>query len=646
MDDSGHLKGQERTHTLSVVKEPQFHSQILMVQPPTEIRGNSLGADVISKPQSLQEILGYSSHNVYVIFEPLAQLSSLLRAVRSHRPSAKILTVVTSQSPDWDQIFSDFNDGLIDQVIDYQDSHQLYQTVQELIQEVLEKEQKAMLIKLYDQQVHSLKQDQQLLTEAIKKRELFLRKSKDKADQQVKKTRILNQIILSLFQAQSVSEIEQSLLQSLSKTMPVLWVKLISKDKSNFYHAKQHLEEQIYSVEIPFQDRLSSYEVSIAKSDKFDNFEKNIIDQTAEAISLTLQRLWTQEQVKSLQNQWETTFNSLQSPLAIVNESLEVLSSNNSFKQLFGLNSLSLDWKNICELIRNKTSAEYKIQLGTIDRVFKIFRSPINSKKNKPTTRFSILLTDITHKKKIEEQILASSKMAELGVIGSSIAHELNNPLGGMLNFIELIQMDLSAEDPMHKEVELMRTSALKCKKIVENLLGFSRKEFSEKKDLSIETIFEKSQNLFKNDNSIVFQLKTAQLNPSKIFISANLDELMSALQQVIQNAIESYPQQTLPQDKRVHVEFKVTPSHLVVSIEDKGQGIPPGEVSRVFNPLFTTKGQEGRVGLGLTNTYKTVSEHLGRIEIDSSLSLGTRVIISLPRLDFPDQSQVLDRKI
>src|SRR5690606_2311847 len=88
---------------------------------------------------------------------------------------------------------------------------------------------------------------------------------------------------------------------------------------------------------------------------------------------------------------------------------------------------------------------------------------------------FVNLYHDITKQLKMERQIMESTKLAELGTIGSSIAHELNNPLGGILSFTQLIKMDMSPDHPLYPDIVEMEAGVQRCKEIVQNLLGFTR---------------------------------------------------------------------------------------------------------------------------------------------------------------------------
>src|SRR6185312_3827248 len=108
-----------------------------------------------------------------------------------------------------------------------------------------------------------------------------------------------------------------------------------------------------------------------------------------------------------------------------------------------------------------------------------------------------VLLRDITDEIRYERRILEASKLAELGTIGSSIAHELNNPLGGMLSFLQLILMDLKKNEPYYSEIKEMEQAVLRCRDIVQNLLSFARKQdIGEFSVVDLRTVIDRSVKL------------------------------------------------------------------------------------------------------------------------------------------------------
>jgi signal transduction histidine kinase len=104
------------------------------------------------------------------------------------------------------------------------------------------------------------------------------------------------------------------------------------------------------------------------------------------------------------------------------------------------------------------------------------------------------LYHDVTEQLRMESKILESARLAEIGTIGSSIAHELNNPLGGILSFVQLIKMDLKKDDPLYMDIESMEEGVRRCKEIIENLLGFARNPESDiERDLDLKDVIERA---------------------------------------------------------------------------------------------------------------------------------------------------------
>lgn len=627
---------------MGVAKEPQFSSRVALIGRPANFVCDDLGAAEFADVEELLKRIDDLQHKIYVFFQPFLQIKDQLVRLKKNKADAKALLVVSNTFSK--EIVFAYNDQLIDEVLSFDQLSHLSERVLLLFEKVQKDEQQRVLIEMYNEQVVSLEQDNQGLREAIQKREAYLHKAKERADRQTQKIETLKQILLELFQAKSIADIEQTLLKVLASSMKPLWLKLISHTHQNFIYAKENLQEPVFSVEIPNHDSNTSYELFIAKPSPFSSFEKDLISQIAEAVGLSLQRISVQEQVKSLQSQWKTTFNSLQSPLALVKKNFQIIDSNSAFKQLFGPGQAELP-QALIALIQMDKPFEFRHQESSSEeKIFQVSKSIVPSYRRRGDAFFSVLLTDITNRKALENQLLETGKMAELGMIGSSIAHELNNPLGGMLNFIELLQMDMQKNNPHREDIELMREGALKCKNLVERLLGFSRKSATEKNAVQTKRLEEEIfQSARQKKTNLTLLIEPSEKSYS---ILASLEELREAFLHIFANAVESYPSSSPNEAKVVKLSRSIQDSEVIYTVSDKGIGIAESELTRIFNPLYSTKSSQSHLGLGLTEAYKIVVDHGGRLEVSSQQGRGTRVKIALPRLDFPDQSQVLDRKI
>jgi signal transduction histidine kinase len=218
------------------------------------------------------------------------------------------------------------------------------------------------------------------------------------------------------------------------------------------------------------------------------------------------------------------------------------------------------------------------------------------------------------------------------------MAHELNNPLGGMLSFLQLIRMDLSQIDPLRPDIVAMEEAALRCRDIILNLLGFARRqELEDMANIDLMEVVHRSIKLIElqsKSKGIQIRLK-ARTGPLPLKASPNA--LSQAICNLLQNSIEAIAEKMESEPLfpgEIQIEIHTEGQHYQIRITDNGLGIRSEHLSQVFTPLFTTKDPMTNSGLGLTLAYTIIQEHQGSLEILSQKGSGTSAILSLPRLE------------
>jgi len=237
---------------------------------------------------------------------------------------------------------------------------------------------------------------------------------------------------------------------------------------------------------------------------------------------------------------------------------------------------------------------------------------------------------DVTELKETHTQLLQARKLSTIGEVISGVAHELNNPLSGVLGFSELLLMR-EVDSQVRQEVELIHDSALRCQKIVKNLLSFARENKPERKNQSVNEIVEKT-----------LDMKKYQLHVNSIEVERDLDrtlprmlvdfhQLQQVLLNLINNAQHAMMRSRKVQPSKLRVKTSLCENGVQIELSDNGEGMEEATLERIFDPFFTTKETGQGTGLGLSVSYGIINEHGGRIWARSTKGEGTAFTIELP---------------
>jgi two-component system NtrC family sensor kinase len=232
------------------------------------------------------------------------------------------------------------------------------------------------------------------------------------------------------------------------------------------------------------------------------------------------------------------------------------------------------------------------------------------------------------------EQLIQSEKMASMGVLSSSVAHEINNPLQGILTYIKLMLKILSGEeidqkrlDQFKNYLQLMGNEIERCGDMVKNLLVFSKQTKLNIQEANINNIINNSLQLV--DNKIKLQNIEVMLNFQEDIplIYCDIKQIQQTLIALIINSLEA-----MAGEGKLRIETQVLEDRQVeILIADTGQGISKENLKKIFDPFFTTKESSKSTGLGLFVAYGIIKEHKGTIKVESELGKGTRFHIKLP---------------
>ena len=229
----------------------------------------------------------------------------------------------------------------------------------------------------------------------------------------------------------------------------------------------------------------------------------------------------------------------------------------------------------------------------------------------------------------MKQALKQSEKLAHMGQLSAGIAHELNNPLGVVIMYSNILLEESSADNPVREDLKLIVEQAGRCKKIVAGLLNFARKNQVNHQAVIIKELVDHSLESLIIPAQIKIKISDLTTNPEAML---DTEQMMQVLTNLIKNAIDA-----MPAGGEIHILLEDTLSDVIITISDTGTGIKEEDRAKIFEPFFTTKGIGHGTGLGLATAYGVVKMHKGQITAESNNNpdkgpTGTTFKIILPR--------------
>lgn len=229
---------------------------------------------------------------------------------------------------------------------------------------------------------------------------------------------------------------------------------------------------------------------------------------------------------------------------------------------------------------------------------------------------------------RLQGQLVQAEKLSAIGELVSGVAHELNNPLTSIIGFSELL---LTAPEPgsIQKRLKIIQSEALRCSKIIENLLAFARREAFSPRETDLHALLKrtleiKARPFLLNDIEVKIDFEDS-------FPAVSADE--SQIQQVFMNILNNAQQAMMEKTDRrtLVIEGRRKEGFIQIVFKDSGPGIPEALLPKIFDPFFTTKPVGVGTGLGLSVSYGIIKAHGGRLFAESRRGVGAQIYIELP---------------
>jgi len=258
-----------------------------------------------------------------------------------------------------------------------------------------------------------------------------------------------------------------------------------------------------------------------------------------------------------------------------------------------------------------------------------LYSTKIKDEKTGEDIATLLLAVDIDERNKLRKNLIQSQKMNFIGELVSGLAHQLNNPLVGVVNISELLLEKIGKDDEKYPYVKMIKDAGEDCKDVISRLLRFSRRQDDNPYvDVNLHSVLDSGIEMLNKHP------KFKKVNVERYFESIPIlrgDPIL--LQQAFMNMLINSAQ-AIEDKGTIKVECKPISGmgrQIMVSISDNGCGIPEEDLPRVFDPFFSTKKAEDGTGIGLSLAYWIIQDHRGRITVDSAFGSGTTVTIFLP---------------
>jgi two-component system, NtrC family, sensor kinase len=371
--------------------------------------------------------------------------------------------------------------------------------------------------------------------------------------------------------------------------------------------------------------------------------DERVLGQLAAQAAVALGNVWLYREVARGKQQWETTVDHLHEGLALVDREFRILRINRTLSAWTGTGPAALVGRPLAEVVpvyateaasrrlaeaaAGTTCRTATVEEAPFGRVLEETLAPVADGEGRPVG-LVVTLRDVTGARRLSAQLMRAEKLASLGEMLAGVAHELNNPLTGVLGFAQLLETQV--DDPGQKEdLRKLAHEAMRAARLVQNLLRFSRQHPPERRATDLNSLVRAASELLDGACRADGITLEPTLAPDLPVSWVDPHQLQQVLVNLLTNARQAMA--AARRKGRIRVLTRAAGAFVDLDVIDEGPGIPAAVLPRIFDPFFTTKAPGEGTGLGLSLCHSVVAAHGGDIWAESVPGLGTAMHVRLP---------------
>lgn len=376
----------------------------------------------------------------------------------------------------------------------------------------------------------------------------------------------------------------------------------------------------------------------------FTERHHNLLGSISNQISMAVENSNLYLQTEKLKNNFENVLDSSLDLIVTIAGDGTIHFCNEKFAEFFGYGIDEVTGKNILDFVPEHLNAFFQEKLQELKSGgSQIYETEIRLTSGeavpvlisqstlKGRDKYLMVIKDISEIAKLQKQLMQSEKLSALGQMISGAAHELNNPLAGILGYAQLL-LEEPIDENVRNDIEVILNEAKRCQNIVRNLLTFARKSSPERQPIDVHDVLNSVLDLNQYQLKLDFIELVREFDPELPKVIGDFQQLQQVFLQLLYNAHDA-----LNRVERRNKQIKVVTRHsgagVEVAVIDNGKGIPAEHRGKIFDPFFTTKEVGEGTGLGLSTCFGIISSHHGHMNVDSEVEQGTTITVELPAL-------------